>query len=291
MIRKRNSRRHFLKNIASGAAATPWIVPATAVGHEGRAAPSQRITVALIGAGKMANDYHIPEILRMPDAQMVAVCEVDAKRREHAKKRVDDRYAVQDSSKGCGQCTDFRQVLARKDIDAVVIATPEHWHAIPAIEACRAGKDVYCEKPLTLTILEAKRCVEAARKFGCVFQTGSQQRSNVFGPFRQAVEIIRSGRLGKIHTVHVGVGGPSRWCDLLAEPVEPGLDWDLWLGQAPARPYHSALSPRGVHNHFPAWWAYRESLAVAGSVMGISYESTVIARTNCNSSRRTVASG
>ncbi|MBN1419211.1 MAG: Gfo/Idh/MocA family oxidoreductase, partial [Planctomycetes bacterium] len=144
------------------------------------------------------------------------------------------------------------------DIDAVCIATPDHWHAIPIIEACKAGKDVYCEKPLTLTILEAKRCIDAVRKHERVFQTGSQQRSSVFGPFRLACEIIRSGRLGKIRTVTVGVGGPSRWCDLGEEAMEPGLDWDLWLGQAPKRPYHSVLSPRGVHNHFPAWRSYRE---------------------------------
>jgi predicted dehydrogenase len=268
MANKRISRRRFLSTVAHSAAAAPWIVPATALGQAGRAAPSERIAVALIGAGKMANDYHIPAILGMPDAQMVAVCEVDTKRREHAKKRVDDRYGVKADSKGCAQTADFRQVVARTDIDAVVIATPEHWHATPAIEACRAGKDVYCEKPLTLTILEAKRCIDAARKFGRVFQTGSQQRSNVFGPFREAVEIIRSGRLGKIHAVHVGVGGPSRWCDLPAETAEPGLDWDLWLGQAPMRPYHSTLSPRGVHNHFPAWRAYREYAGGGHADMG-----------------------
>ena len=132
------------------------------------------------------------------------------------------------------------------------IATPEHWHAIPAIEAMKSGKDVYCEKPLTLTLAEAKRCIDVARKYDRVFQTGSQQRSNVFGPFREAAEIVRSGRLGKIQTVTVGVGGPSRWCDLPAEDMEPGLDWDLWLGPAPMRPYNSILSPRGVHKHFPA---------------------------------------
>ncbi len=120
------------------------------------------------------------------------------------------------------------------------------------------GKDVYCEKPLTLTIAEAERCIQAARKHQRVFQTGSQQRSNVFGPFREAVEFIRSGRLGKIQRVTVGVGGPSVPCDLPGETPEPGLDWDLWLGATPERPYNSVLSPRGVHNHFPAWRNYRE---------------------------------
>src|SRR5204863_9600267 len=121
-----------------------------------------------------------------------------------------------------------------------------------------AGKDIYCEKPLTLTLREAALCIEAVRRHKRVLQTGSQQRSNVFGKFRETCELIRSGRIGKVKTVHVGVGGSSQWCDLPEEPAEAGLDWGLWLGQAPMRPYHSVLSPRGMHNHFPAWRNYRE---------------------------------
>ncbi len=153
---------------------------------------------------------------------------------------------------------DFREIIERDDIDAVCIATPEHWHSIPLISACIAGKDVYCEKPLTLTIRESQLCIEAARKHNRVVQTGSQQRSSVFGPFRQACELIRSGRLGEISKVTVGVGSSSDWCNLPEEEMEPGLNWDMWLGQAPVRPYNSALSPRGVHDHFPAWRSYRE---------------------------------
>jgi len=218
----------------------------------------------------MANDYHLPELLRFEDVQAVAVCEVDARRREHAKARVEKAYSEKQraSFKGCDAYADFRELLGRKDIDAVCIATPEHGHAIPAILACKAGKDVYCEKPLTLTLAEARACVDAARKHGRVFQTGSQQRSNVFGPFREAAEIVRSGRLGKIRTVTVGVGGPSKPCDLPEEEMEPGLAWDLWLGPAPQRPYNSVLSPRGVHNHFPAWRSYREYAGGGHSDMG-----------------------
>jgi predicted dehydrogenase len=224
-----------------------------------RALPSERITVAIIGCGKMANDYHIPELLAQDDVQVVAVCEVDQNRREHAQKRVNDKYSTEKKDfRGCDAYADFREVLARKDIDAVLIATPDHWHAIPLIEACKAGKDVYCEKPLTHSIAEAHRCIEAARKYKRIVQTGSQQRSNVFGPFREAVEIIRSGRLGKLHKVTVGVGEPSKLCDLPEEEMEKGLNWDMWLGAAPLRPYNSILSPRGVHNHFPAWRSYRE---------------------------------
>jgi predicted dehydrogenase len=246
----------------------PAIVPRSVFGAEGKAPPSERITVGFIGCGKMANDYHLSTLLKLGDVQALAVCEVDKTRRAHAKKRVEDAYSNDTNYKGCAEYTDFRDVLARKDIDAVCIATPEHWHAIPIIEACKAGKDVYCEKPLVLTLAEAKRCIDAVRKHNRVLQTGSQQRSSVFGPFRKAAEIVRSGRLGKIQTVTVGVGGPSKWCDLKEEPLEPGLDWNLWLGPAPMRPYHSALSPRGVHNHFPAWRNYREYAGGAHSDMG-----------------------
>jgi len=262
------SRRTLLRGTAAAALAAPWIVPGSALGLEDQAAAGDRITVGFIGAGKMANDYHLPSLLGMADVQALAVCEVDKNRREHAKRRVEDAYRKNTNYRGCAEYADFRELVARKDIDAVCIATPEHWHAIPIIEACKAGKDVYCEKPLTLTILEARRCIEAVRKHRRVFQTGSQQRSSVFGPFRQAVELVRSGRIGKVKTVHVGVGGPSRWCDLPEEPLEPGLDWNLWLGQAPMRPYNSVLSPRGVHNHFPAWRSYREYAGGGHADMG-----------------------
>ncbi len=253
----RIQRRSFLK-AAVATLAAPAIAPATALGLGGRAAPSERITVGFIGTGIMAKAYHLPELLKMPDVQALAVCDVDTTRREQAKRRVAEAYSKETSYKVCDAYIDFRELLARKDIDAVCIATPDHWHAIPIIEACKAGKDVYCEKPLTLTSAEAKRCIDAARKHKRVVQTGSQQRSSIFGQFRYACEIVRSGRLGKIKSVTVGVGGPSQWCDLPEEAMEPGLDWNLWLGAAPMRPYHSALSPRGMHNHFPNWRAYRE---------------------------------
>jgi predicted dehydrogenase len=252
------TRRQFVQGAAAMAAAVPMIVPGSALGLEGKTAASERITVGFIGVGKMANDYHLPTLLSFDDVQALAVCDVDTTRRLHAKKRVETAYSRRTAYKGCDDYNDFREIIRRKDIDAVCIASPDHWHTIPLVEACKAGKDVYCEKPLTLTIAEAKLAIDAVRKYQRVMQTGSQQRSSVFGPFRQAAEIVRSGRLGQIKTVEVGVGGPSRWCDLKEEPMEPGLDWPMWLGQAPLRPYHSVLSPRGLHNHFPAWRAYRE---------------------------------
>ena len=249
-------RRSLLKSsvLAGGLAA---FVPAVALGLDRKRAASERITVGVIGCGKMTKDYHLPELLKLPDVQVVAVCEVDQTRLEHAKQKVDKANAAA-AGGGCFATKDFREIIQREDVDAVCIATPDHWHAIPIIEACKSGKDVYCEKPLTWTIAEAKACIDVVRKHERVFQTGSQQRSNVFGPFREAVEIIRSGRLGKIHRVTVGVGDPSVPCDLPGEAIEPGLDWEMWLGPAPSRPYNSVLSPRGMHNHFPAWRRYRE---------------------------------
>jgi len=261
------SRRRFLQGVA---AAAPVIVSPAVLGA-GKTPPSERVTVGIIGIGKMAGESHLPSLLGLADVQVVAVCEVDTTRRLHGKQVVEKHYSKQRPYKGCAAYNDFRDLLARKDVDAVAVIVPDHWHAPITDMACRAGKDVYCEKPLTLTIREARLSIDAVRKYGRVFQTGSQQRSNVFGQFREAAEIIRSGRLGQIKTVTVGVGGPSKWCDLPAEPMEPGLDWNLWLGAAPERPYNSILSPRKVHTHFPAWRSYREYAGGSHADMGAHY--------------------
>jgi len=252
------NRRDFLRSAAVAAATVPVIVPGTALGDDTKSAASERLTLGFIGVGKQ-NRGHLGYFLRQDDAQVLAVCDVDTTRRENAKDMVEKRYAEQRKNgayKGCAAYNDFRELLARKDIDAVVIATPDHWHAIPVLEACKAGKDIYCEKPLSLTIHEAKAMIDAVRKYNRVFQTGSQQRSS--SEFRLACELVRSGRIGKVKTVYVNVGSPSRWCDLPEQNLEPGLDWDRWLGPAPKRPYNSVLSPRGVHDHFPDWRNYRE---------------------------------
>jgi predicted dehydrogenase len=252
------TRRHFVQGTAA-ALALPILTPAPSRAADPKPAPpSERITLGFIGVGTM-NRHHLNHFLGAGDVQVLAVCDVDSHRRDNARETVEKRYADRKKSgqyKGCAAYNDFHELLARKDIDAVVIATPDHWHAIPAIEACKAGMDVYCEKPLSLTIHEAKVMLDAARKYERVFQTGSQQRSDK--EFRLACELVRSGRIGKLKAVYVNVGGPSRPCDLPAEAEEPGLDWDRWLGPAPKRSYNSVLSPRGVHKHFPNWRAYRE---------------------------------
>ena len=158
------NRRQALK--ASVALAAPLIIPAHVLGR-GAVPPSEKINVGIIGCGKMANDYHISSLLKADDCRVVAVAEVDKTRREHAQKRVNDKY--KDNS--CAAYSDFREITKRDDIDAVCIATPDHWHTIPIIEACKSGKDVYCEKPLTLTLAESKACIDVVRKYKRVFQT------------------------------------------------------------------------------------------------------------------------
>lgn len=260
---QRFSRRTFVK-AASTVIAMPMFIPASALGLEpGKPAPSNRIGVGFIGMGKQMGG-HLNHVAGKADYIVQAVCDVDTTRRENAKKTVEAKYAKLERKdyKGCAATEDFREVIARKDIDVVYIATPDHWHAIPIIEAAKAKKDIYCEKPLTLTIHEAKMCVDAVRKYEVVMQTGSQQRSSK--EFLKACEYVRNGRLGKISEVIVDVGGPGRPCDLPEEAMEPGLNWDMWQGQAPARPYHSALSPRGLHNHYPA---FRDYIEYAGGGM------------------------
>jgi predicted dehydrogenase len=252
-----HTRRSFLQSAAASVLAGPVIL-SSASGEEKKAPASERLTLGFIGVGTQ-NRGHLGHFLGQKDVQVVAVCDVDKTRRENAKAMAEKRYGDETKKgtyKGCAAYNDYRDLLKREDIDAVVIATPDHWHAIIAIEACKAKKDVYCEKPLSLTIHEAKLMIEAARKYERVFQTGSQQRSD--REFLQACELVRNGRIGKITKVRVDVGGPSRPCDLPGEKEEPGLDWDRWLGPAPKRAYNSVLSPRGVHKHFPDWRQYRE---------------------------------
>jgi predicted dehydrogenase len=249
------SRRRFLRVSAVAAFSAPALLTLNRAG--GQSAPNSRIQIGFIGTGKQGR-YLLHNFLNQPGTQVVAVCDVDTKRREHSRKTVEEHYSAKmdKTFKGCTEHHDFQELLARKEIDAVVIASPDHWHAFHAVAACNAGKDVYCEKPLSLTIHEARAMVTAARKNKRVFQTGSMQRSS--SEFRKACELVRNGRLGKISKVIVDVGGPSIPCNLPEEPMEPGLDWDSWLGPAPLRPYNSILSPRGVHDHFPDWRNYRE---------------------------------
>ena len=239
----------------AAAASVPFILPSRIWSAETN--PNDRIRLGFIGVGKQGMGL-LGGFLASKEIEVVAVCDVDTSRRENAKRIVDAHYSKQKGSsfRSCAAYLDFRELIAGDDMDAVVIATPDHWHALIAIAAADSGKDIYCEKPLCQSIHEARAMVNAVQRNGRVFQTGSMQRSSK--EFRVACELVRNGVIGKIQTVHVGVSGPSIPCDLPEEKVEPGLDWNLWLGPAPMRPYNSILSPRGVHKHFPAWRSYSE---------------------------------
>ena len=235
---KRITRRTFLGR-AGLLVAAPYFVRSTVLGNATRRAPSERITLGIIGLKKMGR-VHVDNLLNHAEVQILAVCDVDSTARDEARQRVEEHYAAQRPNgtyAGCDAYNEYERILARSDIDAVVIAVPEHWHAIMAIAACRAGKDVYCEKPLSLTIHEAQEVVAAARQSGTVFQTGSQQRS--MARFRYACELVRNGRIGEVKTVHVGVGPPSGEVLMPAEPVPAGFDYDRWLGPAPWAPYNN----------------------------------------------------
>jgi len=230
---KKISRRTFIGTAAraTGTAALALPVIAKDLYAQGRVAANDRITIGCIGVGGMGTG-NMSVLLGIPQTRVLATCDVYEPHRERAKNRVDDTYGNQD----CKTYNDFRELLDRDDIHAVLIATPDHWHTRIAISACEAGKDIYCQKPLTLTINEGKALVKAVRKYGRIFQVGSQQRSE--SNFRFACELVRSGRIGKVHTVKVFLpnGSDGPW-EPDSEPPE-GLDWDLYLGPAPKVPYN-----------------------------------------------------
>ena len=222
-----------------------------------RAAPSDRLAIGFIGVGTMGRG-HLGSFLGMKDIEVVAVCDVVQERTDSAANNVTNHPNYKPSGKKALKFDDYRKLLDLKGLDAVVISTPDHWHALQAVHAARAGKHIYCEKPLTRTIGEGRRVVEEVAKAGIIFQTGSQQRSEFGGHFRNAVERVRNGLLGKLQVVRIGVGVPAIACTLPAQEVPAGTDWDRWVGPAAFRPYHSDLCPKGVHGHFPAWRSYRE---------------------------------
>ena len=249
------TRRQFLSQAVGttvGAVGVPYLVSSSALGQGGNTAAGERITLGFIGCGKQGA-YLLQSFLNSPGTHVVAVCDVDKLKLERARGMTESYYAGKSGGdyRGCAATGDFREVLARSDIDAVVIATPDHWHALAVIEAARAGKDIYCEKPLSQTIAEARRMVDAVRRYDCVFQTGSMQRSDWH--FRLGCELVRNGYIGDLKHVTVGIGGPPGDRPLPAEPVPDYLDWDMWLGPVLWRPYHSEFSPHISQDIFPHW--------------------------------------
>jgi len=254
MTRSDLSRRRFLQT-STAITAAPLIL--TSRGVSAQTPANSRINLGFIGMGRM-NAGHLGNFLGREQTQVVAVCDVDTTRRLHAQDRVNEHYSKKQGkeSRDCAAYNDFRELLAREDIDAVVIATPDHWHAIQAIAAVRAGKDVYCEKPLTHNIHEAVALTQAVRQADKILQTGSQQRSG--REFRTACELVRNGVIGEVKSVTTSFGDPAPVYSLGEDSPEPGLDWDMWCGPGPLKPYNEILSPRGVHNHFPNWRMTRE---------------------------------
>lgn len=237
----RTSRRAFLGTAAAASAlALPLFVPRAVLGGPGFTAPSDRVNVGFVGVANQGTQN-----LRALMRHAVAVCDVDAKHLGEAQAKADK------AGRPCQAYDDYRRLLDDKNVDAVVVTTPDHWHALIAIDACQAGKDVYCEKPLTLTIAEGQAMVAAARANKRIVQTGSQQRSDA--KFRQACELVRSGRIGKVHTVRAGISGVNFRGERAADCDPPSeLNYDFWLGPAPLRPYN----PRRVHYNFRFFWDY-----------------------------------
>jgi predicted dehydrogenase len=223
------SRREFLKT-AAASVMVPYVITSSALGANGRPPASERIVMGGIGIGNMGGG-DLGSFLGRDDVQYVAACDVKKGVRDASKANVDGHYGNRD----CKVYNDFRDLLARKDIDAVHIATPDHWHVLIIIEACRAGKDVFCQKPETRTLRENRLVREAAKRYGRVVSGGSQR---VLEDYKDIVNKCWGGELGTVKSINVNVGPLSMPCNLGAQPVPPGLDWDMWLGPAPWGPYH-----------------------------------------------------
>jgi len=244
MTRRHPSRREVLGTLGRSLALSPFGVPLLAPvlrAGPGRVPPSEQIGLGFIGLGGMGR-YHLSAFLRRPEVRVVALCDVDRRHLEEAASQVE--------APGLYTTGDFRRLLERADVDAVVIATPDHWHALIAIAAAEAGKDIYCEKPLTLTVAEGRALVQTVRRYGRVFQTGSQQRSDA--RFRRACELVRNGHIGRLLRISTAIGqGPTTPWEPPGPPP-PELDWDMWLGPAPWQEY----TPKRCHYNFRWFYDY-----------------------------------
>jgi predicted dehydrogenase len=254
--RKTVTRRRFLAGAGKGAAGTlvaagfPAIVPSSVLGA---AAPSKRINVGAIGTGRISRGHDMPGIWKHDSARIMAVCDLDARRLEDAKTLVNGTYAKKTGAPYTGTVgyADYRDLLANKDVDAVVISTPDHWHTIIAIAAVKAGKDVYLQKPASLTIAEGRALADAVKSTGRIFQIGSQQRSAA--QFRYAAELVRNGRIGQLKTVSVGLPGDPAGPEEPEMPVPKNLNYDMWLGSTPVVYYtEKRVHPQTGYDR-PGW--------------------------------------
>ena len=245
----RSSRRRFLKTAATGAGsvmALPTFIPASALGRDGTVAPSERIVLGTVGSGGRGT-YDLGIFLNQPETQVVAICDVRSERRIAAKKIVDEKYGNAD----CRTYSDMFELFERQDVDALLIATGDRWHTLASILAAKAGKDIYCEKPCSMTISESRALADGIRQYGRIYQAGTQRRN--IGNFIHAVNLVHSGKLGKLHTVHANTLAPGthhQWLPAEPQPEKDIVDWDRWLGPTPWRPYNSSYVAGRWRNHF-----------------------------------------
>lgn len=250
------SRRDFLLKGAAAVgavAAYPSVVPSTVFGA---AAPSNRITLGMIGMGLMMGG-HFRGMLNRRDVQVLAVCDVDQNKRENAKRTAEKTYADKAAGgtyRGCEAYLEYEKVCARPDIDAVFVVTPDHWHAQCSLAAIKAGKHVYCQKPMTLTIREGRLMSDTCKQYGTVFQVGSQQRSE--RAFRKACEIVRNGWIGKVHTIYASLGQFAPPATLPEQPIPAGFDYDRWLGPTPWYPYNQERVKGDYGGGWRRFWEY-----------------------------------
>ncbi|MBC8215249.1 MAG: Gfo/Idh/MocA family oxidoreductase [Candidatus Marinimicrobia bacterium] len=263
---KKMDRRRFLKNsgVLLGSAALPIFIPARALGRDGHTSPGDRIVMASIGLGGQGR-VDLRNFVHKDGVQFVAVCDVDRSHAIRGKSIVDSQYG----NKDCVVFSDFRELLTSNDLDAVHMALPDHWHAIPAIAATKAGLDIYGQKPLTRTIYEGRVLCDTVKRHNTIWQTGSQQRSDE--KFRFACELVRNGRLGKIHNVEVGIpGAKASYEKNIVQPVPSSLDWNFWLGPAPWTPYRGVCHNDWRHirdygfGGLPDWGAHHIDIAQWG---------------------------
>lgn len=263
MARKAMTRRSFLKKTGAGAGAAlaaPTIVPSSSLGAGEKAAPSNRITVGLIGVGRQVIYINLKSFVQAPDVQVVALCDVDRWRLDLTNDRVTSIYGTKMRSgkfSDVPRYTDFREVLARKDIDAVMISTPDHWHVPMSVAAVKAGKDVCCEKPLTRSIAEGRLLSDLVTKHKRVFRTDSEFRS--LNVFHRACELVRNGRIGKLHTIRSGVPLDKFTSPPHVDmPVPEELDYEKWLGPAPKAPYTEQRVHQRRGYERPGWMRIRD---------------------------------
>ena len=252
-----HSRRKFLQQTAMAAAAIT-IIPRHVLGGKGFIAPSDVLNIGFIGTGKLVNAYY-DRFAALSEVHIMAACDIYQDKLSKFKQAVDGYYVEKTGKSNYSELkvfSDFNDLLSLDEIDAVIVATPDHWHAIPSIAAMKAGKDVYCEKPMAHTVHEGRKMVEAASKYGRVVQTGSMQRSSK--GFRHACELVRNGYVGEIKQVIVSVGDPAINCNLPEQSIPDGLDWDNWIGPAPMHTFHEDLAPPHGAKPWPMWRQYWE---------------------------------